>query len=142
MIFSQQYFECALLALALWREARGQYHDIDILRAIAWSIRNRVTRGSKDDGTFWGKSWSGVLGFKFQYSSLTAPGDANLVKWPLPDDPSWLVCMDVACEVYNGGMVDVSGGATHYFSQDNPPIWAVKLRHIKDMGPFKFYEQI
>lgn len=141
MIFSQQMWECAFFALCLFREARGQYHDVDILRAIAWSIRNRVTKGG-----WFGNSWSAVLAKKFQYSSLTDPGDANLIVWPneemSPEDvAAWHTCMDVACEVYNGGGVDVSGGATHYFSQDNLPIWASKLQYVKDVGPFHLYEQ-
>ena len=132
---TQAHWDIALLALTIWREARGE--SVDAMRAVAWSIRNRFIRGG-----WFGKGWAAVLSKKFQYSSLTAPNDPNLVEWPSETDASWQLCMTVATEAYQGDGTDPTSGATHYFSQNEPPLWAMKMRHTFDCGQFHFYEQM
>lgn len=131
----QPDWEVALLALTLWREARGE--SVDAQRAVGWSIRNRVTKGG-----WFGDGWAAVLSKPFQYSSLAAPGDANLVKWPEAYEASWQMCMAIATEIHAGEGADPTQNATHYFSQNEPPLWAYKMRHTVDVGAFHFYEQI
>jgi hypothetical protein len=107
------------------------------MRAVAWSIRNRVNKGG-----WFGSGWAAVLSKAFQYSSMTAPGDPNLIKWPEAYEAAWQLCMAIATEVFEGIGTDPTEGATHYFSQNNPPLWAMKMRHTVDVGQFHFYEQI
>ena len=126
-------------ALLLWREARGE--DFQTKRAVACSIRNRVEHPS-----WWGQGWCGIMFKKWQYSSMTAPNDPNLVKFPQANDTSWIASMDVADEVYNGPMVDSANGATHYFDKsldENPPAWikAANMEFIMDSGNFHFYRE-
>ena len=132
---TQQDYEISLLALCLWREARGE--TVEAKRAVAWSIRNRVGHPS-----WWGGTWSEVITKREQYSSMTDPGDANLVKWPLETDTSWMACMDVATEVYGTPIADPTNGATNYFDNSldaNPPNWAAAMVKTADVGPFHFY---
>lgn len=132
---TQQDYECILLALCLWREARGE--TVDTKRAVAWSIRNRVNHKS-----WWGGTWSEVITKREQYSSMTSTGDPNLVKWPIETDTSWMACMDVATEVYGTPLADPSNGATHYFDKSldaNPPNWASTGTKTADIGNFHFY---
>lgn len=131
--------ERVFLALLLWREARGE--DFQTKRVVAHSIRNRVNAPS-----WWGQGWLGVMFKKWQYSSLTAPGDPNLVKFPQENDTSWIACMDVADEAHGTPMVDEAKGATHYFDKSldsNPPPWtkAANMEFIMDSGNFHFYRE-
>lgn len=126
---TQSDFDKSILALTLWREARGE--GMDGMRAVGCVIRNRVTPTM---------GWARVIEAKWQFSSLTAPGDPELVLWPLPDDLSWQSAMVLAEGVYNGSLTDNTGGATHYF---NPsvvlPKWAATLTKTLDIGNHAFY---
>lgn len=116
----QQAYEVSLLALCIWRESRGQ--TILAKLGVAWSIRNRVNHPG-----WWGTDWASVITKRWQFSSMTAPGDVNLVAWPLPVDTSWHASLDAAQQAYSGTGTDPTNGATHYFDQSldsNPPNWA------------------
>lgn len=92
-----------LLALVMWREARGE--GPEGMKAVGCVVRNRV-------GT--SEAWSVVITAKWQFSSMTAPGDAMLVQWPVYNDPAFLEAMTLAFGIYNGVIVDNTNGATHY----------------------------
>jgi N-acetylmuramoyl-L-alanine amidase len=132
-------WDVALLALVLWREARSE--TVDTKRCVAWTIRNRALKPS-----WWGSGWVGVIMQPWQYSSMTAPGDPNLIKYPAANDSSWLACMDVASEVYTGGL-DVSHGASHYFDKSlddgKEPSWAKdgSMAWVMDSGAFHFWKK-
>lgn len=86
---ARQAWEPPFLALCIWREARGASLEAKI--AVGYSIMNRVERPS-----WWGRSLSGILGKKFQYSSLTAPNDPQLTLYPHPEDPFFQESLEVA----------------------------------------------
>jgi spore germination cell wall hydrolase CwlJ-like protein len=96
----------ALLALVLWREARGEGHDG--MRAVAHVIKNRV------DATDLPDQWDDVIGAKRQFSSMTAPGDSQLVLWPKQPDVRFEDAMQLAEDVYNNADQDNTGGAHYY----------------------------
>jgi len=62
----------ALLALMLWREARGESDEAKI--AVAHTVVNRVAHPG-----WWGRTVDDVIAKKWQYSSMTDPGDPQLV---------------------------------------------------------------
>lgn len=132
---TQGDYSRALLALCLWREARGE--DITTKRAVAWSIMNRVAKPS-----WWGKTLNAVLVKRWQYSSMTAAADPNLVKWPEENEPAWIDCLFI---VDNMG-ADPTGGATHYFDRSldggREPDWTTskEMMHCFDSGAFHFYK--
>jgi len=133
-----------LLALVIWREARGT--SFDAMKAVAFSVRNRVLHPS-----WWGKDWHSVITAHLQYSSFNA-GDPNAVKYPQAEDPQWKAAVDVANTVYNGGATaaacpDPTNGSTHYYDRsldENPPSWAKspEMTHVSDIGPFHFYRPV
>ena len=126
---TQDDYNKSLLALTLWREAGGEGYVG--MQAVGNVIRNRVVNGN----------WSQVLSAKWQFSSLTAPGDPMLVKWPAPTDGSWQTAMEIAQDTYDGTLADITYGATHYF---NPsvvlPSWAASMTKVASIGHHDFYK--
>lgn len=118
-----------LLALTMWREARGE--GLEGMKAVGCVIRNRVHNGT----------WSEIITAKWQFSSLTAPGDAMLVSWPVQNDIQFLEAMALAGGIYTGVLTDNTNGATHYF---NPsvvkPKWAASLTKVASIGHHDFYK--
>lgn len=126
---TQDDYNKSLLALTLWREARGEGQEG--MQAVGNVIRNRTVNGN----------WAQVMEAKWQFSSLTAPGDLELVAWPQPADASWQSAMAIAEGVYSGTLPDVTGGATHYFATTIPtPSWANKMTFTVQIGKQRFFK--
>ena len=133
----EQAYEFTLLALCVWREARGE--TTDAKSGVAWTIRNRVLHPS-----WWGVDWVSVILKPFQFSSFNRI-DVNSTKWPAPSDTAWHACMEAAEEAYSGSTADPTSGATHYFDKSldsEPPGWATddSMTHVCDLGNFHFYK--
>lgn len=100
-----------MTARAMYLEASGERVDgsprIPML-AVGCSIRNRV---AKNHGTFYGE-----VTRKWAISSVTAPGDPNLVKYPPESDAIWQLAQNLAQGVVDGELADVTGGANLYFN--------------------------
>lgn len=122
----------ASMALCIWREAAGEPLEGKV--AIAHVILNR-SRAQ-------GRAPHAVVEAKLQFSSMTAPGDPTLVRWPLRPDPSFTVCMEVVEDAVNNLGQDPTGGATHYF---NPavvvPSWASSMVKTITIGHHDFYKE-
>jgi cell wall hydrolase len=135
----QDMYALMLLALCIWREARGELITTKI--AVAWSIRNRVK-----DPRWWGHDWAGVILMHDQYSSFNH-GDPNATKLPLPADPSWQDSLNTAAKVFAEPplLSDPTGGATSYFDMSldtDPPKWSFDGSMVKtlDLGRLHFYK--
>ena len=129
-----QIYELFLLALCIWREARGEI--LDSKRGVAWVVRNRAAHSS-----WWGTDVSSVILKPAQFSSFNA-NDPNAVKWPSPQDASWLASLEIASEVLAGAVPDLTGGATYYFDDSiaqNPPAWAAQLEPCAKIGRLNFF---
>jgi len=119
----------ALLALTMWREARGEGREG--MYAVGCVVRNRVVAND----------WELVMAKKRQFSSLTAPGDAMLVQWPLQGDLPFETAMELAEAIYSGSLPDITEGATHYFNPNVVlPTWAKDMTKIKSIGHHDFYK--
>lgn len=126
--------DVAFLALVLWREARGEPTEGKI--AVAHSIMNRVKRPS-----WWGHSVMTVVTKKWQYSSMTDPKDAQLVRWPTDSDREWLDCLSIAYDVYMGSLDNPAPGADSYFADSiPPPNWADPKKFVVKIGHHSFYD--
>lgn len=128
-------WEIFMLALLIWREARGESYDAQV--AVACSVRNRVQRPG-----WWGKTWLTVILMPEQYSCFN-PGDPNATKLPVEVNGIFPVCLAIARDVHNGKTADTTDGATHYFDKSldaNPPYWVPDMTHVKDVGDFHFYK--
>jgi spore germination cell wall hydrolase CwlJ-like protein len=125
-----------ILALCLWREARGASQQA--LAGIAAVIRNRMA----DSRRRWPGTIPGVILERLQFSSFNA-GDPNAVKFPIPGTSSdwnaWQSCLDV---VLTPLTADPTGGATNYESCElgHLPSWADANRLTATIGPFRFYK--
>lgn len=123
----------SLLALLIWREAEGE--PIEGKIAVGWVVRNRAFHTNPPD-------WSGVMTKKLQFSSLTAPGDACLVKWPTAISYAWIDAMTAAEGVYTGALADPTGGATHYVNLAVAhPAWANVLQFVTKVGSHSFFRE-
>ena len=127
------------LALAIWREARG---EPQLGRtAVGYSILNRVARPS-----WWGRTVDEVITKKWQYSSLTDPRDKQLTRWPLLSDISWQECLGVAMQLLFPGVaaapVDnpVPGADSYYDVSITAPKWTVTARKCGQVGRIIFYD--
>lgn len=107
-----------LLALCIWREARGE--GMLGRRGVGCVVRNRVNAGWLRNDTY-----QGVILHPYQFSSFNAPprthiSDANESLWPLDGDVNWMGCLAEANDVL-AGCDDVTNGAMFYYS---PPLSA------------------
>lgn len=128
-----------LLALCVWREARGENYIAKT--GVAWTIRNRVQKPA-----WWGHDWEGVILCPFQFSSFNH-NDPNASKMPSWIDHAWQDALDIACKVFGetASIPDPTDGATSYFDMSldsKPPKWATDGSNVKtvDYGRLHFYK--
>ena len=120
------------LALAIWREARGE--TLLGQTAMAYSILNRVAKPC-----WWGHTIMEVLFKKWQYSSLTDPKDRQLTAWPVKDKV-WKQCLSVACDAISGVSSNPAPGSDSYFDDSiSAPKWATQDKFVRKIGRLNFY---
>lgn len=126
-------YQLTLLALVIWREARGS--GAQAMTAVGCSIRNRVTRP-----TWWGKDYISVITKKWQYSSIAAPGDPQLITYPQPGDAAFEQALQIAEWVISGTANNPFPGADSYYDDSiPPPKWATKDTFIGKLGRLNFH---
>lgn len=121
--------DLTLLELCVWREAQNQ--GSEGMRAVAWSIKNRV-----DKPCWWGKDWASVILKPWQYSSFNL-SDPNYRKWPSDTDAAFATACDVCTKVYVGSDTqDPTDGATHYYdtSIGFPKAWGSESEWINTLN--------
>jgi spore germination cell wall hydrolase CwlJ-like protein len=130
----QNQADVVFLALVIWREARGE--SAEAMCGVGHAILNRVQRPS-----WWGRSVSGVLFKKWQFSSMTDPNDKQLTTWPIQDDKSWYPCLSIASAVLTGAVPNPVPGADSYFDISIPaPAWTSQARFCRKIGRINFYD--
>ena len=123
--------DVVFLALALWREARGE--SVECRKAIAAVVMARANAPG-----WWGRGVMGVLFQKWQFSSLTDPKDAQLTFWPKEDDKQWLECMTIAEDAVGHRLNSIK--ADHYHDVSiKPPKWADESKFVKQIDRVRFY---
>src|SRR5215813_5580046 len=96
-----------LLALCIWREARGE--GMFGRRGVGCTVRNRINAHS-----YFGHDYATVILKPYQFSSFNV-SDTNSTRWPIDGELSWMGCLAEANEVL-GGCDDVTNGALFYYS--------------------------
>jgi spore germination cell wall hydrolase CwlJ-like protein len=128
-------YTSVLLALAIYREARGETDEA--MLGVAWVIRNRW----RDAKNRWPKTIPGVILQRLQFSSFNV-NSTDAVFPTSSDDPAWLRCCAVVDSL--AGSCDPTTGAQFYHSipegQDLPK-WAEVYPQTVTIGAFKFYKQ-
>jgi N-acetylmuramoyl-L-alanine amidase len=131
---SEQFTNTFMLALAIYREARGE--DMAGKIAVGCVIRNRVQHPS-----WYGRTWFECITKPYQFSSFNM-SDPNSIAFGSPTDPAWQSSLGAAIRILSGEP-DPTGGATFYFDKSrdkNPPRWAGLYVHTADIGAFHFYK--
>src|SRR5262245_51021861 len=101
------------LALAVWREARGESLRGKCL--MAQTVENRV------DDPRWPDTYLGVITQRSQFSSFSV-GDPNATAFPAESDTVWPDCVLAADRVLNSA--EKFTLANHYHALEVHPAWA------------------
>lgn len=121
------------LALTVWREARGESYTCKL--AVAFSILDRV-----HNPKWWGNDVMSVCFKRDQYSSLTNPGDPNLVAWPQAAEYAWNDSVQASIAAISGTPTNPAPGADSYFDISiAPPYWAKPTDFVIAIGRLRFY---
>lgn len=124
-----------LLALCVWREARGEPQLGWI--AVAWVIKNRMTMRKQ--------TLYKVVTARLQFSSMTAPKDPELSLWPDEHDATWISIQAEATGVMHGIIPDPTGGASSYYANyiAFPPSWNLSLlQQTAKIGKHIFFKEL
>ena len=134
------FYDLFLMALCVWREARGE--TMDAKKAVAWVIRNRADRPS-----WWGgPSVASVVLHPYQFSSFNH-NDPNSSKLPTPGDPSWSASLIAAQIAFVKSESDPTSGAVDYYDRSmdaDPPPWAKdgSLVLSCNIGALRFFKPV
>ena len=123
-----------MLALCLWREARGE--PIEGKAAVADVILTRAADRR------WPKTITGVITQRRQFSAFNSD-DPNVTKYPDPagrnltDWRAFVDCLAVAATAIDQGP---TGSANHYHAASIArPRWAAKMQPMGRIGRHIFY---
>ncbi len=122
-----------LLALCIWREARGE--SVRGKELVAWTIVNR----SVDARHRWPATIAGVVLQPLQFSSFNAT-DPNAVKFPMSAMASlagWEECVNVADTALASSPPMV---VNHYHVIGLSPAWADATKIVTTEGAHVFYD--
>lgn len=117
-----------MLALCVWREARGETQRGR--RLVAQVIKNRVADKR------WPHDYVGVILQPKQFSSFNA-NDPNAVQFPHVDDPQWASCV-AAADVVFGTLIPFTT-ANHYHVIGLSPDWRDDTKIVATEGHHVFY---
>lgn len=127
--------EISLLAIMVWREARGESFEGKL--QVAWTVRNRV-----EHPKWWGKTFSEVITKKWQYSSMTDPKDPQLKLYPIVNEIAVSECLNAAYMAYQrvATKKPLYPSADSYFDDSiKPPVWATADKFLGKIGHLNFY---
>lgn len=110
-------FEKAIVALACWREMRGE--GVNGMLSVAFVLRNRAKAG-----WFHGSIYENVIAHN-QFSSMTVEGDHNTDEFPDTREPQFQTLLQLLDEVFDDSRIDnLTNGALYYaVIQDSTSGW-------------------
>jgi hypothetical protein len=78
---------------------------------------------------------------KWQFSSMTAAGDPNLILFPPDTDQQWQEALALALQAASGALEDITGGATSYYALTMPtaPYWAASMTKTCEIAGQVFF---
>lgn len=124
-----------MLALCMWREARGV--GSDGMTAVGCVLRNRVVRQQTSYYVEVTRPW--------QFSSITAKNDPQLGLYPMLTDNSWALARQIANGISSSSLVDTTDGSTLYYddSMDFPATWdKSKVKATVKIGRLNFFKEL
>lgn len=117
-----------MLALCVWREARGE--PLRGKQLVAQVIRNRV------EDRRWPNTYVGVITQRLQFSAFNL-GDPNCLLYPAESDPTWADCVAAARLVINAETP--LSPANHYHTTGVSPKWQDPAKLVEQAGHHLFY---
>lgn len=117
-----------ILALAVWREARGESPLGQLL--VAQTIENRVTDPR------WPDTYQGVITQPWQFSAFNK-NDPNALLFPSETDAAWSTCVSVAQAVIDAPKPFTT--ANHYHTTGVAPRWKDDSKIVNREGSHIFY---
>ncbi len=121
-----------LIAITIWRENRGGGYAG--MQSVANVILNRASHRGTSAYEECVRPW--------QFSSMTAKGDPQLILWPSPSDTAWQTAQGIAQAAADGTLPDITGGATSYYAltMTTPPSWAASMTHTVTIEGQTFFK--
>lgn len=129
MVRAEDEYRRVMLALCIWREARGENPDGKL--AVGQVIENRVSDAR------WPDTYEAVITQPWQFSAFNA-SDPNSSKWPAATSWAWRLCWSAANRVLSEAQ-DFANGANHYCTRAVAPAWAREDKLVKEVGAHRFY---
>ena len=117
-----------ILALAVWREARGESPLGKLL--VAQTIENRVVDPR------WPDNYQGVITQPWQFSAFNK-NDPNALLFPAESDAAWPECVAVAQAVIDAPKPFTT--ANHYHTTGVSPNWKDDSKIVNREGSHIFY---
>lgn len=118
-----------MLALCVWREARGESPVGQLL--VAQTVKNRVLDKR------WPDTYVGVITQPFQFSAFNK-NDPNVMFYPGANDDTWLTCVAVADMVLAAPKPFTT--ANHYHTKAVSPPWKDNSKVVRVEGNHIFYQ--
>jgi N-acetylmuramoyl-L-alanine amidase len=118
-----------LLALCVWREARGE--SLYGKQLVAQTIKNRV------EDRRWPGSYRDVILQPWQFSSFNK-NDPNVSYFPTNTSKSWKDCVEAAYDVFEAKEVFTT--ANHYHTRAVSPKWSDASKIVIEEGAHIFYK--
>lgn len=126
-------YQLSLLALVMWREARGE--GPEAMKAVGCCIRNRVKRP-----TWWGKDYISVITKKWQFSSMAAAGDPQLMNYPQTGDSAYEQALQIAEWIIGEDVGNPFPGADSFYDASIArPKWATNENYCGKIGRIFFH---
>ncbi len=122
-----------LLALCIWREARGE--SLRGKQLVADVIRNRM------NDPRWPGTYPAVILQPRQFSAFNL-GDPNSVKFPESTDPTWHDCLSVTDALLADALLADAPSLTtanSYHVEGLFPVWADRDKIVAHEGHHVFY---
>lgn len=116
-------------ALTCWRENRGGGAQ------GMQSVLNVLCNRAKARGT---SVYTEAVRPK-QFSSMTEPGDVNLIVFPQAGDQEWQEALALAAQAAAGTLADITGGALSYYApagmpNGKAPYWAASMTQTVEVA--------
>jgi len=124
-----------MVALCLWREARGVGNSGMV--AVACVLRNRVARNKSSYYAEVVKPW--------QFSSITAKNDPQLGLYPSSADSSYQLAQKIVASISQDTLADTTEGSTLYYDDSIPFPAGWDIHKVEDtvkIGRLNFFKEL
>ena len=130
--------ETDIVARTIWGEASQE--EVDIKKAIANVIQNRVKIAEEKGKVWWGNNFIQICQKPYQFSCWNRSNPQfKRMERINRDDVVFDFCYRLAEDALEGRLPDNSMGATHYHHLSAYPYWAKKETPSIVRHPYAFY---